>query len=95
MAPLRDSRVDRAAKLRDLAGRVLDDRLALENVGVAQPNFAPGDRRKNFFAGTSMKSSRSMKISREKGTVRVPAPGILGIVHGRRPARRDPPGYSR
>jgi glutaminyl-tRNA synthetase len=35
----------------------------------------PGARRKNFFGGSSMKSSRSMYSSRENGTVREPLSG--------------------
>ena len=40
----------------------------------------PGDRRKNFFGGSSMKSSRSMYSTRENGTLRVPADAIFRVV---------------
>ncbi len=39
----------------------------------------PGARRKNFFGGSSMKSSRSMKSSFENGTWRTPAPASSGL----------------
>ncbi len=40
----------------------------------------PGARRKNFRTGSSMKSSRSIQSSREKGTLRVPADGSSGLL---------------
>ena len=40
----------------------------------------PGARRKNFFGGSSMKSSRSIQSSRVKGTLRLPADGSSGLL---------------
>jgi hypothetical protein len=48
-----------AAQFHHLARRVLDRLAALDEIAVAQPHFRAGVSRKNFFGGSSMKSSCS------------------------------------
>ena len=52
--------VRRAAELDDMTCLVLDDFLALDDVGVLEAYLPPGLRRKYFLGGSSMKSSCSM-----------------------------------
>ena len=49
-----------AAQFGDLALGVFDDFAAGQKICVAQANFGPGESRKNFFGGLSIKSSCSM-----------------------------------
>ena len=74
-------RIIGAAQLDHLAGIVLHHVAAGDEIGVAQPHFAcPATRRKNFFGGFSMKSSRSMiDFAAEAQAPRAGGP-ILGMV---------------
>ena len=57
---------------------ILFDALALDDVGIAQANLAAGFQAKEFARCVLEKSSRSIQISRENGTSRVPSSGRFG-----------------
>jgi hypothetical protein len=62
-----------------VAGSVLVDAGAGDEVAERRRTSRPGASRKKSFGGFSMKSSRSIHSSPENGTCRVPAVGSSGL----------------
>lgn len=67
--------VHRAMQLGDVALRVLDALLALDDIRALKPHFIAGEQAEELLGGTSMKSSCSTYTSRPKITFRVPISG--------------------
>ena len=67
---------------------------ARDEVTGSKADLSPRRRRKNFFGGSSMKSSRSMNSRPEKGTSRVPAAASSGLLIASRTSARLVPSSS-